>query len=43
VELQRRKGDLAKIALSEEGNFAGVDIDDVDFLFGSGSEQKLAA
>ena len=43
VELQRRKADLANIALSEEGDFAGVEIDDVEFLFGSGSEKKLAA
>jgi superfamily II DNA or RNA helicase len=43
VELQRRKADLANIALSEEGDFAGLEIDDVEFLFGSGSEQKPAA
>jgi SNF2 family DNA or RNA helicase len=43
VELQRRKADLANIALSEEGDFMGVEIDDVEFLFGSGSEQKPAA
>jgi superfamily II DNA or RNA helicase len=42
VELQRRKADLANIALSEEGDFAGVEIDDVEFLF-KGPEQRLAA
>jgi superfamily II DNA or RNA helicase len=43
VELQRRKADLANIALSEEGDFTGVEIDDVEFLFGGGPEQRLAA
>jgi SNF2 family DNA or RNA helicase len=43
VELQRRKADLANIALSEEGDFVDLGIDDVEFLFGSGPEQKLAA
>ncbi|MCB8881416.1 ATP-dependent helicase [Acidisoma cellulosilytica] len=43
VELQRRKADLANIALSAEGDFSGVEIDDVEFLFGTGSAQKLAA
>jgi superfamily II DNA or RNA helicase len=42
VELQRRKANLANIALSEEGEFAGIEIDDVEFLFG-GPEQRLAA
>ena len=42
VELQRRKADLANIALSEEGDFSGIEIDDVEFLFGV-AEKRLAA
>jgi hypothetical protein len=42
VELQRRKADLANIALNEEGDFAGVELDDVEFLFGSGSGSGLS-
>jgi SNF2 family DNA or RNA helicase len=42
VELQRRKADLANIALSEEGEFSGIELDDVEFLFGN-PEQRLAA
>jgi superfamily II DNA or RNA helicase len=43
VELQRRKAGLANIALNVEQNFAGLEIDDVDFLFGSRSEQNPVA
>ena len=42
VELQRRKADLANIALSEEGDLTGIEIDDLEFLFGD-STAKLAA
>jgi len=42
VELQRRKADLANIALSEEGDLTGIEIDDLEFLFGD-SAAKLAA
>ena len=34
IELQERKGKLANIALSEEGDVAGLDVDDMMFLFG---------
>jgi superfamily II DNA or RNA helicase len=42
VALQQRKADLATIALSEEGELAGVDTDELEFLFGGGDD-KLAA
>lgn len=42
LELQQRKADLANIALSGEGDLAGLEVDDVEFLFGEGSE-RLAA
>ena len=42
VELQRRKADLVNIALSEEGDLTGIEIDDLEFLFGD-STAKLAA
>jgi SNF2 family DNA or RNA helicase len=42
VELQRTKADLANIALSEEGDLAGIEIDDVDFLFGDNAERLVA-
>ena len=42
VELQQRKADLANIALSEEGDFAGIEIDDLEFLFGD-AKVRLAA
>ena len=35
VELQQRKADLARIALSDEGELAGLEVDDVEFLFGA--------
>ncbi|GAC1346351.1 MAG: hypothetical protein NVSMB18_28310 [Acetobacteraceae bacterium] len=41
VELQQRKADLANIALSDEGDLGGVEVDDLEFLFGGG--EKLAA
>ena len=43
VELQQRKADLANIALSEEGDLSGIQIDDVEFLFGGTSELLAAA
>ena len=42
VELQRRKADLANIALGEEGEIEGIDNDDLAFLF-AGPEDRLAA
>ena len=42
VDLQRRKADLANIALGGEGDFGGVEADDIEFLFGAGPE-RLAA
>jgi superfamily II DNA or RNA helicase len=43
VELQRNKADLANIALSEEGDLSGIDVDDVEFLFGDPNERMAAA
>ena len=34
VELQERKAALANIALGAEGEFAGIELDDIDYLFG---------
>lgn len=42
LELQQRKADLARIALSEEGDLAGLEVDDLEFLF-SGEKEQLAA
>lgn len=42
VELQRRKADLANIALGEEGEIDGIDNDDLAFLF-AGPEDRMAA
>ncbi len=42
VELQQRKAHLANIALSEEGDLAGIEIDDLEFLFAA-PETRLAA
>jgi superfamily II DNA or RNA helicase len=42
VELQQHKADLANIALSEAGDHIGIDIDDLDFLFGDTSERRAA-
>jgi SNF2 family DNA or RNA helicase len=42
VELQQRKADLANIALSENGDVAAIEIDDVAFLFGSDEEKQAA-
>jgi len=42
VELQQRKAQLANIALGEEGDITGVEIDDLEFLFGV-PEARLAA
>ncbi len=42
LELQQRKADLARIALSEEGDLAGLEVDDLEFLF-SGEKDKMAA
>ncbi|NPD66586.1 DEAD/DEAH box helicase [Lichenicola cladoniae] len=43
VELQRRKANLANIALSEDEEFSGVDVDDVEFLFGSSMQPEPVA
>jgi SNF2 family DNA or RNA helicase len=43
VELQRNKADLTNIALSEEGDLSGIDVDDVEFLFGDPNERMAAA
>jgi len=42
VELQQRKTDLANIALSDEGDIAGLEVDEVEFLLGDPKE-RLAA
>ncbi len=42
VELQERKADLARSALTEDGEMASIEIDDVEFLFGT-NEDRLAA
>ncbi len=42
VELQQRKTDLANIALSNEGDIEGLEVDDVEFLLGDPGE-RLAA
>ena len=42
VELQRRKADLANIALGEEGEIEGIDNDDLAFLY-AGPEDRMAA
>ena len=34
LQLQQRKADLARIALSGNGELAGIDVEDLDFLFG---------
>ncbi len=35
VELQQRKTDLANIALSNEGDMPGLEVEDLDYLFGN--------
>jgi len=42
LQLQQRKASLASIALSGDGELAGIDVEDLDFLFGDGTE-RLAA
>jgi superfamily II DNA or RNA helicase len=42
VELQLHKANLANIALSNEGDHSGIEIDDVEFLFGDNSERRAA-
>jgi SNF2 family DNA or RNA helicase len=42
IELQQHKAKLATIALSAEGDLAGLDVDDMAFLFGD-SSGRLAA
>jgi len=42
VELQQRKTDLANIALSNEGDIAGLEVDEVEFLLGDGTERRAA-
>ena len=39
LELQATKANLANIALGGEGDLAGIDIDDVEFLFGEGRKE----
>jgi SNF2 family DNA or RNA helicase len=42
VELQQHKANLANIALSEAGDHIGIDIDDLEFLFGDTGERRAA-
>jgi len=42
VELQQRKADLARIALSGEGDLAGIEADDVEFLLGPAGDRMAA-
>ena len=42
LQLQQRKASLASIALSGDGELAGIDVGDIDFLFGEGTG-RLAA
>ncbi len=42
VELQQHKANLANIALSNEGNHTGIDVDDLEFLFGDTAERQAA-
>jgi SNF2 family DNA or RNA helicase len=42
VELQQHKANLANIALSEAGDHVGIDIDDLEFLFGDTGERRAA-
>jgi SNF2 family DNA or RNA helicase len=39
VELQQRKADLANIALSEEGDISGIEVDDLEFLFADANQR----
>ncbi len=43
VELQQRKTDLANIALSAEGDIPGLEVEDLDYLFGGGKDLLAAA
>jgi len=42
VELQQHKANLANIALSDEGNHTGIDIGDLEFLFGDNAARRAA-
>ncbi|GGF41645.1 hypothetical protein GCM10011611_55110 [Aliidongia dinghuensis] len=42
VELQERKAALANIALGAESEFAGIELDDIDYLFGDAADQEAA-
>jgi superfamily II DNA or RNA helicase len=42
VELQQRKADLANIALDGNGELAGSEIEDLEFLFGDTAERRAA-
>ena len=42
LELQQNKASLANIALSGEGDLGGLEIDDMEFLFGDGAERMVA-
>ena len=42
LQLQQRKADLASIALSGDGELAGLDVEDLDFLFGDNVEPLAA-
>jgi hypothetical protein len=40
--LQRNKADLANIALSHDGDLSGIEVEDLDFLFGDTRERLVA-
>lgn len=42
LQLQARKAALAGLALTDEGEPAGLEADDIDFLFGAGPERMAA-
>ena len=42
VELQQRKAELANIALNGDGEFAGIGVDDLPYLFGDDRLRRAA-
>jgi superfamily II DNA or RNA helicase len=42
LELQQRKSELASIAFDEAGELAGLDLGDIDYLFGANPQRKAA-
>jgi superfamily II DNA or RNA helicase len=42
LELQQRKAELANIAFSEDGELAGLEFDEIEFLFGAKPERQAA-